>query len=591
MPVALQKLRPLLVSAGFIGLCALFYFLRRPSITLEPLLYAEDGSIFLQTAIDSGVHSIFKTYAGYSHLLQRLVALFAVNNLSPLDYPQFFLAVAWASYLVPLCCMEALIRMGFFGRILRFSYIPYVFYPYGQETYLNLPNAYIFFPLGFILIAYAVYGRLLQGSEASPLRVWPGFQLLLFLYGLVAVFTGPFVALYGLPLLVFVLLKRRRLSLAPLWLTLPVLLSSVQLYLSQLTFSYKVSTAQAISKLLARPDVLLDWFTIHLVSPLFGGYKPGWYLRVLPEPLQLLLVAVMVAVVVLAVRVVSRRMRQPSMLYLAMFSTMVLSFSSLLVAVRRGAPLAALTVEDAGGRFFFWNTVLFLTILLTAFVLLVRDRTTRQGTASRIMACWLILSIVFYHNNVARREAPISYSEQLEQQCRVPGKLPMELQIFAGPIWSFQLGRPQIDRLCAGVMHFTPMNSKVSDLLPRQLQPMSLHTGQTMRFPVVPQADLKMEAVGLMIGTNNRVNNGVLRLCVQSPSADAPVCSADVDKSRLQDNHIARFPFADGLAVRSGEILEFSLSDLDRPGNSSKGETAIYVSRLISSPVAFAGVS
>ena len=65
----------------------------------------------------------------------------------------------------------------------------------------------------------------------------------------------------------------------------------------------------------------------------------------------------------------------------------------------------------------------------------------------------------------------------------------------------------------------------------------------------------------------------------------------DVDKKRLQDNHIARFPFADGLAVRSGEALEFSLSDLDRPGNRSKGDTAVYVSRLINSPVAFAGVS
>lgn len=591
MPVALPKLRPLLVSAGFIGLCALFYFLRRPSISLEPLLYAEDGSIFLQTAIDSGFHSLFKTYAGYSHLLQRLVALFAVNNLSPLDYPQFFLAVAWASYLLPLCCMEGLIRMGFFGRILRFSYIPYVFYPYGQETYLNLPNAYIFFPLGFILIAYAVYGRLLQGSEALPIRVWPGFQLLLFLYGLVAVFTGPFAALYGLPLLVFVVLKRRRFSLVPVWLTVPVLLSSVQLYLSQLTYSYEFSTAQAIGKLLARPDVLLDWFTIHLVSPLFGGYKPGWYLRVLPEPLQLLLVAVMVAVVVLAVRVVSRRMRQPSLLYLAMFSTMVLSFSSLLVAVRRGTPIIAMVVEDAGGRFFFWNTVLFLSILLTAFVLLVRDRATRQGRNSRILACWLILAIVFYHNNVAPRSAPISYSEQLEQQCQVHGKIPMDLQIFAGPVWSFHLGRPQIDRLCAGTMRFTPMNTKASDVLPEQLQPMPLKTGQTMRFPVVPEEDVKIKAVGLMIGTNNRVNHGVLRLCIEFPSVTAPVCSVDVDKRRLQDNHIAQFPFVDRLTVRSGETLEFSLSDLDRPGNRSKGDTAVYISRLISSPVAFAGVS
>jgi hypothetical protein len=284
-------------------------------------------------------------------------------------------------------------------------------------------------------------------------------------------------------------------------------------------------------------------------------------------------------------------MRQPALLYLAMFSTMVLSFSSLLVAVRRGAPIVALTVEDAGGRFFFWNTVLFLTILLTAFVLLVRDRATRQGTASRILACWLILSIVFYHNNVAPRPAPISYTEQLEQQCRVPGKLPMELQIFAGPVWSFRLAQPQIDRLCAGRMHFTPMNTKASDVLPRHLQPMPMRIGRTMRFPVVPQEDQRMEAVGLLIGTNNRVNHGVLRLCVQSPSADAPVCSADVDKRRLQDNHIARFPFPGGLAVRSGETLEFSVSDLDRPANRSRGDTAIYGSRLISSPVAYAGVN
>lgn len=246
-------------------------------------------------------------------------------------------------------------------------------------------------------------------------------------------------------------------------------------------------------------------------------------------------------------------------------------------------------MEDAGGRFFFWNTVLFLTILLTAFVLLVRDRTTRQGLASRILACWLILSIVFYHNNVAPRPAPISYTEQLEQQCRVPGKQPMDLQIFAGPVWSFRLAQPQIDRLCAGVMHFTPMNTKASNVLPRHLQTMPLKIGQMMRFPVVPLEDFRMEAAGLMIGTNNRVNHGVLRLCVQSPSAAAPVCSADVDKSRLQDNLIAQFAFADGLSVRSGETLEFSLSDLDQPGNRSKGDTAVYVSRLISSPVAFAG--
>lgn len=590
MRVALPKLRPLLVSAGFIGLCALFYFLRRPSISLEPLLYAEDGSQFLKTAIDSGFHSLFKTYAGYSHLLQRMVALFAVNNLSPLDYPQFFLAVAWASYLLPLCCMEGLIWMGFFGRILRFSYIPYVFYPYGQETYLNLPNAYIFFPLGFILIAYAVYGRLLQGGEASPIRVWPGFQLLLFFYGLVAVFTGPFAALYGLPLLVFVVLKRRRFSLVPVWLTVPVLLSSVQLYLSQLTSSYEFSSAQAIGKLLARRDVLLDWFTIHLASPLFGGYKPGGHLRVLPEPLQLLLVAVMVAVVVLAVRVVSRRMRQPALLYLAMFSTMVISFSSLLVSVRRGTPIDDMVGVDAGGRFFFWNTVLFLSILLLAFALLVSDRLARQGVAAKIMAGWLICAIVFYHNNVSPRSPPIDYLIQLGRQCEIRASERQVIEIFPGPGWSFYLLKPQLDKLCSGSVFTVPLNVNSAEASSLHLLAHPLDIGQTETFAITPRKDVVVDSIGLRIGTYMRINHGSLSICVKSSSENASLCSASIDKASLQDNQLAFFSFSEGFSPRAGEKLLLTVKDQDSQGSYSKGQVAVYLVEGLSSPVVYARV-
>ncbi len=590
MPGALAKLRPLLVSAGFIGLCALFYFLRRPSISLEPVLYAEDGSIFLQGAINFGAASLLKTYAGYSHLLQRLVALFAVNHLSPLAYPRFFLAVAWVSYLLPLVCMEVLIRKGIFDRILRVSYIPYAFYPYGQETYLNLPNAYIFFPLGFILISYGVYGRLLQGGPTSLPRLRPVFQLLLFVYGVVAVLTGPFAAIYGLPLLVFVAIKRRRFPVPPAWLTLPVLLSFLQLYLSQLKFSYPLTTAQAIGKLLAQPDVLLDWFTIHLVSPLFGGYKPGWYLRVLPDPLQVLLVAGMVAVVVLAVRVVSQRMRQPSLLYLAIFSTMVLSFSSLLVAVRRGVPISQLVVEDAGGRFFFWNTVLFLSILLSAFALLLSDRLTRQGAAAKIMASWLIVAIVFYHNNVSPRPVLIDYASQLDRQCEVGASEHQRIEIFAGPSWSFYLAKPQIDKLCTGSVHQVPLNVKPAEASSLRLLIHPLDVGKTETFAITPRKDVVVDSIGLRIGTYMRVNHGSLSICVKSSSANPALCSASIDKASLQDNQLAFFSFSEGFPVRAGEKLLLTVKDQDSPGSHSKGQVAVYVAEGLSSSVAYAGV-
>ncbi|MBW4530090.1 MAG: hypothetical protein KME02_05290 [Aphanothece saxicola GSE-SYN-MK-01-06B] len=451
------RLHDFLVSAALVGLCALGYHLRRPSISLQPGLYAEDGSIFLQQAIDQGAGSLVQLYAGYSHLLQRITALTAVNLLSPLSYPSFFLLVAWASWLLPLVSVEALIGAGVFSRAMRLAYIPYVYYPYAGETYLNLPNAYIFFPLGFILIAYGVVAQ--QGSGRPEFPQHPALKGLLALYGLVAAFTGPFMAIYTIPLLIFAGLRHRRLPLRPLWLSLPVLLSSLQIYVSQLQTDYPLSTARALAKLLMHPAVLLDWFTVHLIAPLLGGYKPWWYLRDLPDPLQLLAVLGVLALVVLAVRVVTGRMGQPALLYLGIFSTLVLSFSSLLVATRRGVDLKMLSVEDAGGRFFYWNTVLFLSVLLLAFFFLVRDPRTRNSATSRALAIWLVLTLVFYHNNVVERTVievspsgeirTLVYGDQLRDQCQRRNPLP--IKIFGGPIWDFQLGQRQIDKLCANL--------------------------------------------------------------------------------------------------------------------------------------------
>ena len=117
-----QRLSPRLhsffVSAALISLCALGYHLRRPSISLQPGLYAEDGSIFLQQAIDQGAGSLVQLYEGYSHLLQRITALTAVNLLS-VRLPRFFLLVAWVAYLLPMFSVEVLIGVGVISRVMR----------------------------------------------------------------------------------------------------------------------------------------------------------------------------------------------------------------------------------------------------------------------------------------------------------------------------------------------------------------------------------------------------------------------------------------------------------------------------------------
>lgn len=118
-----------------------------------------------------------------------------------------------------------------------------------------------------------------------------------------------------------------------------------------------------------------------------------------------------------------------------------------------------MVIEDAGGRFFYWNTVLFLSVLLMAFVLLARDQRTRNTASSRALATWLVLTVVFYHNNVINRPVfevtpggqirGLVYADQPGLQCSSPRPLP--IQIYGGPTWSFTLRQHQINRLCDGL--------------------------------------------------------------------------------------------------------------------------------------------
>lgn len=450
------RIRASLASAFLLGICTLGYYSRCPTISLQPSLYAEDGTVFLQQAIDQGMGSLIELYAGYSHLLQRITALTAVNFLSPVSYPLFFLLVAWASYLLPLISTEALIRTGVLGKLMRAAYIPYVYYPYAAETYLNLPNSYIFFPLGYIIISYGVVAK--QGGGELP-RVFDSrlTKWLLLIYGLVSAFTGPFVAIYTIPLLIFHSLRIGRLAIRPVWLSLPILLSCLQIFFSQMQTFYPLSTVEAAKALLSRPHLLLNWFTVHLICPLLGGYKAWAYIQTLPQFKQILIVMSMLALIAIALKVVMRRIAQPGVLALAVLCTMGLSVSSLLISVRRGSDLNIMAMIDIGGRFYYWNTILFLSILIMSFIILVQRPRSRFHPACIALATWGILTYLNYYNNFAPRPISASdptgesnvliYQKQLEAQCSSSKSLP--IQIFPGPGWSFMLGKSQLAKLCS----------------------------------------------------------------------------------------------------------------------------------------------
>jgi hypothetical protein len=78
-------------------------FFRRPDALLHPQPFAEDGTIFIQGIINQSYHSFFVLYAGYLHLIPRLVTYFAmqfglVNAPLLMNASSLIIAVFCSSY-------------------------------------------------------------------------------------------------------------------------------------------------------------------------------------------------------------------------------------------------------------------------------------------------------------------------------------------------------------------------------------------------------------------------------------------------------------------------------------------------------------
>lgn len=73
------KHSPQLLNACILMAIALLYFARMPGAFLHPIFYCEDGVLFFAQAYFLGVHSVTYAYAGYIHLIPRLLALISVQ--------------------------------------------------------------------------------------------------------------------------------------------------------------------------------------------------------------------------------------------------------------------------------------------------------------------------------------------------------------------------------------------------------------------------------------------------------------------------------------------------------------------------------
>lgn len=128
------------------------YFFSYGNISDGIYLWAEDGIIFYNQAVDFGLKSIFITYSGYSHLFPRLVALFATNF--DISHIPFIFFAGWLfSFFTMILILYILLEKttGSFFISLCTVFLA-IIHPHSGETFFNITNSQWFLGVVFIVL-------------------------------------------------------------------------------------------------------------------------------------------------------------------------------------------------------------------------------------------------------------------------------------------------------------------------------------------------------------------------------------------------------------------------------------------------------
>lgn len=162
---------------------------RRTDALLDPKIWAEDGTVFLNDAYRRPFTSVFHSYFGYLDVLPRLWALITTMfpvRLLALSYTLFALTSTVLSYSIVLSSRLRWLIPSEGVRVLAFAGL--VLLPGTSEVHANLTNAHWAMGVGLVLLglATAPSGRGQQRTErvavvglalsgATSLIVWPVF--------------------------------------------------------------------------------------------------------------------------------------------------------------------------------------------------------------------------------------------------------------------------------------------------------------------------------------------------------------------------------------------------------------------------------
>ncbi len=315
---------------------AVVLFIRKTDSFLNPQFWAEDGTIFFLQQYENGASVIFQPYAGYLHLVPRLVALFA-DTFFP--YSEAPLIYNFSSLLLTLFVVANVFSPRFKVKPKPLVALAIVLVPlYSNEVFLNITN--IQWILSFLLIILL----LKQKPDSSYGNVAGQFiydLLLLAFCGL----TGPF-SIFFMPFFIWRGYRDRDLYSTSLLLT--ALTTALVQMLFIISASGQTESSQA--------SLTLELCSLILGIKVFGTLFLG---KVAAYQVNHYILSVLYLSLVLLLAKVSASDDQLIRLCLGLHLVMIMA-----VFYRLGGDLAVLVPEGNGARYFYIPHVLLTWCLI-----------------------------------------------------------------------------------------------------------------------------------------------------------------------------------------------------------------------------------
>jgi hypothetical protein len=358
-----------------VGLIVLF--IRRPDIILSPQFWAEDATIWYQTAFNHhfSLLTLVTPYAGYLGLFPRTVALIS-GIIKINDVPLFFNIIALFVQIIPLIYLWSK-RFSYYITDYKYKIILTIIYltlPYSAEIHGNITNSQWYLALISFIIVFLP-------SAKNRIPKWIDYILL----GISSL-SGPFSIMLSLVILIDPALnkcKRQKIELEKKIIVFTAAITQITVLLISPRLPHNISTI----------GFSVTQFFVILGGQIYGGVLFGYKSlpTLLDKPWITTVIAILGTELMIYIIVKAPRILRMLIIYSTLvFFAALISPNGLLTGLNWWQTLS--TVQSGGRYYYFLHLSFVVGITWTIFVNYKRNRVLSY-IVSTLLLCLILIGI------------------------------------------------------------------------------------------------------------------------------------------------------------------------------------------------------